>query len=170
MGTTIGTPTDNVFLDQINQREVFRTASFKRPVWYMAHPVSQDVDPASETFGKRGPQFFRRNIDNAKLWLAWLMSNDRSRVYIAPWITEVQLVDENMMTTTYDEALLDDEEIVRRLDGIILVGGAITEGMARERRINELYGRPEINLSNHRSPWEQGSHASEAAKMLLKHL
>jgi hypothetical protein len=166
----VGTPTDNVFLTQLNQREIFRKASFKRDVFYMAHPVSQDVKLGSPTYGERGPQFFRENIDNAKLWMAWLMENDRSRVYIAPWITEVQLVDENMMTTTYDEALLDDEEVVRRLDGIILVGGTITQGMARERVVNETRGNKEIDWSSYRTPWERGSNASEVAKMLLRHL
>lgn len=170
LGNVVGTPTDNVFLDQLNQREIFRTASFKRPVWYMAHPVSQDADPASPTFGERHPRHFSKNVDNAKLWIAWLMENDRSRVYIAPWIVEVQLVDENMMTTTYEDALMDDEEVVKRLDGIILVGGVITSGMARERAVNETRGNKEIDWSGYRTPWERGSHASEVAKMLLRHL
>lgn len=170
MGNVVGTPTDNVFLDQLNQREIFRTANFKRPVWYMAHPVSEDVDPTSPTFGERHARHFRKNIDNAKLWLAWLMENDRSRVYIAPWIVEVQLVDESLMVTTYDEALLDDEEVVRRLDGIILVGGKITQGMARERVVNETRGNKEIDWSSYRTPWERGSHANDAAAMLLRHL
>lgn len=165
---TIGTLIDNVFLDQMNQREIFRTANFKRPVWYVAHPVSQDVDPNSPTFGERGPQHFQKNIDNAKLWMAWLMENDRTRVYIAPWITEVELVNTGLLVTSYDEALNDDEEVVRRLNGIIMVGGAITTGMNRERVVNELQGNPEINWSCYRSPWTNKSYSSSMAAMLLR--
>lgn len=163
--------TDNVYLDQINQREIFNTAIHQRPVWYIAHPVSQDVDPNSPTYGERNIIHFQKNVDNAKRWYAWLTDNDKTRVYIAPWIIEVELVNAGLLTTTYDEAINNDEEVVRRLDGLILVGGAITEGMRRERQVNESCNNPEIDWSHMRYPWDKNSSASKiASRFLSKYL
>lgn len=136
------------YIDAINSRsKVELKTGDKRPVFYMAHPVSEDIDT-----GIRGPENFKPNIKRAFAWLAWLMANDRTRVYIAPWISEVQLVDDGVLVTTYDEALRDDEEVVRRVDGLILVGGKITEGMRRELEVAKLRGIDTIDLSTMRNP------------------
>lgn len=117
-----------------------------RPVFYMAHPVSENMD------GLRGPQYYAMNVRNARRWLAWLQENDRTRVYMAPWISEVEAFIKGHIKTTYDQALADDEEIVSRCDGIILVGGRVTLGMARELdRMNSCEGQV-INLAALRSP------------------
>jgi hypothetical protein len=131
------------YTDAINNRiKVDMKQGDLRPVFYMAHPVSEDIET-----GVRGPENFKPNCKKALAWLAWFMANDRTRVYIAPWLSEVQLVDDGMLVTTYDEALRDDEEVVRRVDGLILVGGKITEGMRRERVVAEGRGIQVIDCS-----------------------
>lgn len=96
-----------------------------KEIFYVAHPVSGDVD---------------NNIRNVLNWIHWLTTNDPSRVYIAPWVAEVlafcndPLVLRNDKATTefYDRVLDDDKRVVRRCDGILLVGGRLSEGMRRE--------------------------------------
>jgi hypothetical protein len=134
-----------------------------RDVFYMAHPVSQDVNS-----GERGEQYFRKNVSNAKRWLKWLMENDRTRVYSAPWIIEVELAINNHLTTTYAEALADDREVVARFDGIILVGGAITLGMQEELDVAKALKKYIIDWSKFRSPWSPKSDAGIAASILLR--
>lgn len=92
-----------------------------REVWYVAHPVRGDV---------------AANLRNVKDWLRWFFLNDPERVYIAPWVAEV----EAMMELGFEErpdivekALADDVEVVKRCTGVVMVGGRITTGMAIER-------------------------------------
>lgn len=97
-----------------------------KEVFYVAHPVSGDIDA---------------NISNVIGWINWLTLNDPSRVYVAPWVAEVLafkndplVVQDNQATKEfYDRVLADDVEVVKRLDGILLVGGRVSEGMRRER-------------------------------------
>lgn len=113
-----------------------------RPVFYVAHPVSPNSS-------------FRYNARKAERWLGWLMQHDRSRVYIAPWISEVRLFIDNRVTTTYEEALSDDLEVVTRCDGIILVGGKISNGMQRELDCARDLGKSVIDLSMFNAPWSK---------------
>lgn len=97
----------------------------EKEVFYVAHPVSGDIDA---------------NIANVIGWIHWLTVNDPSRIYIAPWIPEVLafkddplVVQKNQATKDfYDRVLADDMTVVGKLDGILLVGGRISEGMSRE--------------------------------------
>lgn len=89
-----------------------------KEVFYVAHPVSGFVDA---------------NIRNVVAWIKWLTNNDPSRVYIAPWVAEVlafqgEIVDEDF----YARVLADDVTVLRKLDGILLVGGHISRGMGIE--------------------------------------
>lgn len=97
----------------------------RKQVFYVAHPVSGNIDV---------------NIANTVRWIHWLTHHDPSRVYIAPWVAEVLafrddplVVQDNQATKDfYDRVLEDDKAVVRKLDGILLVGGRISEGMRRE--------------------------------------
>jgi len=149
---------DNDYLDALNNRQrVMLEPEELRPVFYMAHPVTENIDT-----GSRGPENFKTNIARAKKWLAWFMLNDRSRVYIAPWIVEVQLVDEGVLFTSYEEALRDDEEVVRRVDGLVMVGGKITEGMRREFDVACARSIEIIDISGWREPPESDTEEFDA--------
>ncbi len=91
-----------------------------KEIIYLAHPVSGDpVGNAHKAIG----------------WLRFLVLADPDRIYIAPWIAEVLAFQDDIVDTDqlfYDRVLSDDCEIVRRCDGILLVGGMISRGMALE--------------------------------------
>jgi hypothetical protein len=80
-----------------------------KPIIYVAHPVTGDV---------------KANCDKVLAWLKWLTQVDPSRIYIAPWVGEVlaHLDMDPIPADFYDRVLSDDEEIVQRLDGILLTG------------------------------------------------
>lgn len=80
-----------------------------KPIIYVAHPVSGDV---------------KANCDKVLKWLRWLTEVDPTRIYIAPWVGEVlaHLDLDPIPADFYDRVLSDDEEIVARLDGILLTG------------------------------------------------
>lgn len=80
-----------------------------KPIIYVAHPVSGDV---------------KANCDKVLKWLRWLTEVDPTRIYIAPWVGEVlaHLDMDPIPADFYDRVLSDDEEIVSRLDGILLTG------------------------------------------------
>lgn len=113
-------------------------AAERKPVFYMAHPVTGDIE---------------ENVRNAIKWIRWLTLEHPDRVYIAPWIAEVQAFLTTKMTPEfYDRVLSDDEEVVRHCDGILLVGGRISVGMARECDAAIAARKPMIDWHEYRSP------------------
>jgi hypothetical protein len=89
-----------------------------KEVFYVAHPVSGDVS---------------KNIRNVVAWVKWLTLNDPSRVYVAPWVAEVLAFEDTIVDEDfYTRVLADDVTVLRKLDGILLVGGTISRGMAIE--------------------------------------
>jgi hypothetical protein len=80
-----------------------------KSIIYVAHPVTGDV---------------KANCDKVLQWLKWLTKVDPSRIYIAPWVGEVlaHLDQDPIPADFYDRVLSDDEEVVARLDGILLTG------------------------------------------------
>lgn len=114
----------------------------KKEVWYVAHPVSGDV---------------KGNIQNVIRWIHWLTLNDPSRVYIAPWVAEVQAFDKDIGgaepdAAFYDRVLADDCDVVRHLDGVLMVGGKVSRGMALERQAALDAGLKVVDLSPLREP------------------
>jgi hypothetical protein len=91
------------------------------------------------------------NAENAKRWLRWFLDNDKARVYMLPWLAEVELSCEGPVIP-WEEAITRDEEIVRRCDGVVLVGGRVSMGMARERDAALAAGKKVRNLSMCRTP------------------
>lgn len=89
-----------------------------KEVYYVAHPVTGDpVGNAYKTIA----------------WIRWLTLNDPSRVYVAPWVAEVlAFAQENCDPAFYARVLADDQDVVRHLDGVLLVGGTLSRGMALE--------------------------------------
>lgn len=80
-----------------------------KPIIYVAHPVTGDV---------------KANCDKVLKWLRWLTEVDPTRIYIAPWVGEVlaHLDLDPIPADFYDRVLSDDEEVVARLDGVMLTG------------------------------------------------
>lgn len=94
------------------------TTQTRRLVFYVAHLVSGDVDG---------------NIKRALRWLAYLRRSDHGRAYIAPWIAGLMCGEDDSDPAQRERALLDCEASAAKCDGIVLVGGRISSGMARER-------------------------------------
>lgn len=99
-----------------------------KEIIYVAHPVSGDV---------------HGNIEKVLKWLRWLTAADPSRIYIAPWVGEVQahFDMDPIPADFYDRVLSDDEEVVCKLDGILLTGGRMSTGMKRELAAANLAGK-----------------------------
>lgn len=114
-----------------------------RELIYVAHPVGEQ--PLMNCF-------------NALQWVRWLTANEPTRVYIAPWIAEVlaHLDVPNIVpgSEMWEKVLSNDEQVVDRCDGILLVGGRISVGMARERdrAMAAKSGKSVTDLSQYRSP------------------
>lgn len=92
----------------------------EKEVFYVAHPVSGDI---------------KENVANVVAWIKWLTLNDPSRVYIAPWVAEVMAFEGagEIDPGFYDRVLADDVTVVRKLNGVLMVGGKISRGMGIER-------------------------------------
>lgn len=90
-------------------------------VLYVAHPLG----------GSRGEDV-QANLASALRWLHWLRTNFRETVFIAPWIASVMAGADDTDPSAHEHGLRDDCEIVRRCDGIVLVGGRVSAGMQRE--------------------------------------
>jgi hypothetical protein len=93
-------------------------------ILWMAHPVS-----APTTDG------IYANIARATRWLAYLRATRPDDTIIAPWVTwvEIELArDGRELPTTREKGLQDCEAVVARCDGLVVVGGRLTAGMARE--------------------------------------
>jgi hypothetical protein len=124
-----------------------------KDIIYVAHPVSGDV---------------KANCEKVLLWLRWLTEKDPSRIYIAPWVGEVMahLDQDPIPAAFYDRVLSDDEEVVARLDGILLCGVGTTgpyarpnglmksTGMTREVAAAALAGNYIIDLRRFANPDE----------------
>ncbi len=125
-----------------------------KPVIYVAHPVTGD--PLG-------------NCIKAEAWLKWLTAADPTRIYIAPWVAEVRAhLDEVCTPEFYDRVLSDDEEVVARLDGILLCGERRSAGMTRELAASALAGCVIFNLLEYATVaaaaadcaeyWDSGTH------------
>lgn len=103
----------------------------KRRVWYMAHPVAGDV---------------AGNLARAHRWLRWLMDCCPDDAVIAPWIPGV-VVGDDSDPAQRQRGLLDCAATSARCDGVILVGGRVSTGMAIERDAAIAAGREVRDLT-----------------------
>jgi hypothetical protein len=88
-----------------------------RTVYYVAHPVSGDVDG---------------NVERALRWLRWLRRQNKDIAYQAPWIACILCGEDDNDPEQRERGLLDCEATAARMNGIVLVGGRISSGMQRE--------------------------------------
>ena len=118
-----------------------------KKVFYVAHPVSGD--PVG-------------NCGKVCVWIAWLTLVDPSRIFIAPWVAEVMGFHNLEVTPEfYDRVLSDDQEVVRHCDGIILLGGRVSRGMALELEAAQEAGKMVIDWSLIKSPKEAAALISQ---------
>lgn len=104
-----------------------------RLVYYVAHPVSGDVDG---------------NIQRALKWLAWLRKRDHANTFVAPWIAGLLSGEDDSDPEQRERGLVDCEATASRLNGIVLVGGRISSGMERERRAVAAAGGAVVDLTH----------------------
>lgn len=104
----------------------------QRTVLYMAHPLGKDVDG---------------NIKRALRWLSWLRRSFSGITFVAPWIAGVLSVGGDGTEEDREAGLVDDCAIVAKLDGVVLVGGHVSSGMARERDAAIASGNPVHDLT-----------------------
>lgn len=119
-----------------------RIAEFRgKPVYYLAHPVSGD---------------HIGNALKAVRWIKWFHENAPTVIVVAPWVAEVLAYPETVHTPgapgNFERVLPDDEAIVRRLDGVIAVGGRVSPGMAREMAAAKAAGLLVVDWSAHAAP------------------
>lgn len=112
-----------------------------KPLIYLAHPVSTG-NPLS-------------NAHRAVLWVKEFTLRDQRRIYVAPWVAEVIGFSDTLTLPTgfYQRVLDDDCEVVRRLDGLVGVGGeGWTKGMGQERATSMAVGRPVLDWTQFALP------------------
>lgn len=86
-------------------------------LFYMAHPLGSDYDR-------------EQNIARAERWLAFLIHAYPQYAFVAPWVAYAKILPET--TDNRDRGIRDDLNVLRRCDGIVLVGGRMSPGMVSE--------------------------------------
>lgn len=93
-------------------------------VVYMAHPVAGDVEG---------------NLRRARQWVRWLEHNYPVAV-VATWITECEIWDDGDPLQR-EAGMARNFAVIEKCDAVWLVGGRLSNGMAREREHALLFGR-----------------------------
>lgn len=110
----------------------------RKEIRYIAHPVSGD--PIGNAF-------------RAVQWVKALTKIDPTRIYTAPWVAEVLAFPTVQYGDKEWETVIQaDEEMISRLDGVVLVGGRVTEGMRREAQKALACHKDVTDLSHYASP------------------
>lgn len=115
-----------------------------RLVLYVAAPLAPTADQIEgrrSAFGLSGLEGDRQlvtaalqaNLERAMRWLAWLRRSFPEVTFVAPWIAAIMSGEDDSAPAQREAGLVDADAVIPRLDGIVLVGGRISSGMARER-------------------------------------
>lgn len=93
---------------------------------YLAHPVSGDVVG---------------NIAKAKIWLKWLQQRYIDKAFIAPWIDWIELCgDDDDNSQQRELGMQRDFLVIGRCHELWMVGGRMSTGMLREKRVAIAHG------------------------------
>lgn len=90
----------------------------QRKIFYVAAPVSGDV---------------AGNVERALRWLKWLRHRYPQHTFIMPWVAALLSGEDDADPGARERGLIDCETTAARCDGIALVGGRVSSGMAREQ-------------------------------------
>lgn len=93
-----------------------------RLILYVAHPLG-----APDRAG------LDDNVRRAMRWLSWLRRSFPETTFIAPWIAAVLSGEDDADPAQREAGLVDADAVVARCDGVVLCGGRVSSGMARER-------------------------------------
>lgn len=104
-------------------------------VLYMCAPVSGDI---------------AGNLARAKRWLRWLNAAPayQDAAVICPWMTDLEVLplrDDGQEER--ERGMQKCEATAARCDGVILVGGRISNGMAREAAASRAAGKRVIDMT-----------------------
>lgn len=102
-------------------------------VYYVAHPVSGDVEG---------------NVRRALRWLRYLRARWPDVVFVMPWVAALLAGEDDRDPAQRERGLRDCEVVAARCDGIVLCGGRISHGMRRELAAVVDSGRGYIDLTN----------------------
>ena len=101
-------------------------------LFFMAHPVGGAI---------------AENLARSKRWLAYLFHEYREIVVVAPWLLDLDVLPlDDSKPEERERGLRRNMVSLQRCDGIILCGGRLSYGMAREREAARLAGLDEIDL------------------------
>jgi hypothetical protein len=90
---------------------------------YFAHPLGGDIDG---------------NVARARRWIAWLVAQESSITFLAPWLPYVDVFRElhpganDHGHPLRDRFMRDNLAIASVCDGIVLCGGRVSSGMQQE--------------------------------------
>lgn len=104
-----------------------------RKLLYVCHPLAGDI---------------KANLARAERWLKYLRDSDPSSTYIAPWIADIHSGADDTDPNARERGLVDCTTTVVRCDGVVLVGGRVSSGMARERDAAIEQGRSVFDLTS----------------------
>lgn len=99
-------------------------------VVYVAHPVAGDVEG---------------NRQNVLIWIKWLQDN-YPLVCVANWVNDIVLYDD-AVPEQREAGMLRNLAVLERCEGVLLVGGRVSPGMARERDHAIAKGIPVSDLT-----------------------
>lgn len=88
-----------------------------RAVLYVCHPLGGNV---------------ASNLQRAMRWLSWLRRSFPETTFVAPWIAAVLSDEDDADPEQREAGLVDACAVVALLDGVVLVGGLVSDGMALE--------------------------------------
>lgn len=101
-----------------------------RPIVYMAHPF----------------QGAMANVEAAKEWLRALILSHTSVDFVAPWIPMVEALGDSDAEQRA-RGLAIGCDMVRRCDGLVMVGKQVTSGMKQELQAARYFNKPIVDLT-----------------------
>lgn len=106
--------------------------SSRRKILYLAHKV-RPLEGSDEDL--------EGNLLSAMQWLAFLRKSEPDITIICPWLVPLlsgaAIGDDDSDPASREAGLVDCETVVARCDGIVLTGGRISSGIARELAVVE---------------------------------
>ena len=112
-----------------------------RPLVYLAAPVRPTAAEIAhaKACGAIGDYAVElatsHNVERAWRWFVWLRKSWPNVTFVAPWIAQILMGDDDSDPAQRERGLLDCETAVRRCDGLVLVGGRLSDGMRRESAV-----------------------------------
>jgi hypothetical protein len=103
-------------------------------VWYMAAPLRPTPEQVAALYAvDPTASALKDNLARAMRWLSWLRRTFPGVTFIAPWIAAVLVGADDSDPRQREAGLVDADAVVPLCTGVVLVGGRVSSGMARER-------------------------------------